>query len=119
MTLTHTAPQKRDFDAATRKALLDAGIRIVGIQAMPVDGSFLQTETGYIVDDNGTGRVWRYADVLRAVATDHARQAIGEPAEYKLIAGTICKWVGGMYRFYCYPSSWEISPAARSGETYE
>jgi hypothetical protein len=39
------------------------------------------------------------------------------PAPYKLIDGVIGEWKGGMYRFYCYPSSWHISPAARAGHT--
>lgn len=42
-----------------------------------------------------------------------------QPAPYKLIDGAIGQWSGGMYRFYCYPSSWAISPAARAGHTYE
>lgn len=112
---THTAPQARDFDAATRKALLMAGIRIIGVQALPVGGSYLQTETGYVIDDNGTGRVWTHAEVLRAVATKEAHQSIAEPDPYKVIDGQVCKWTGGMYRFYCTRTSWPISPAARGG----
>jgi hypothetical protein len=115
MTLKHIAPQARDFDATTRAALLAAGIRIIGVQALPVNGSYMLTETGYVVDDNGTGRVWNRGDVLRAVATNAAKREDIEPEPYKVIEGQICRWVGGMYRFYCYPSSWAISPAARSG----
>ena len=118
--MKHTAPQARDFDAATRAALLTAGIRIIGVQALPVDGSFLQTETGYCVDDNGTGRVWTREQVLMRAETEAERRRQPDALpEYKLIDGVVGRLAGTAYRFYCYPSSWAISPAARGGYVLE
>ena len=54
------------FSAATRRLLSKRGIRIVGLQALPVNGSFANCDTGYLMDDNGTGRVWTFAQVLEA-----------------------------------------------------
>lgn len=54
----------RHFGCKAVKALALQGIRIRGLQALPdTSGSFLNTSTGYLVDDNGTGRVWTYAEV--------------------------------------------------------
>lgn len=50
-TLTHTAPQARDFTAAERKALLIQGIAIVGVQMLDNE------RMGYSVNDNGTHRL--------------------------------------------------------------
>lgn len=110
----HNAPQARDFDKGTRDALLNSGIRIVGVQALPVAGSYTQIETGYIVDDNGMARVWTRQQVLMRAAGQ------GDPTPYKLFEdGSIGQWKGGAYRFYCYTSSWAISPAARGGYILE
>jgi hypothetical protein len=55
----------RHFSPATRRALRKAGVRVYGLQALPdASGSFLNSTTGYLVDDNGTGRVWTFAEVL-------------------------------------------------------
>jgi hypothetical protein len=67
--LTHTAPQARDFSAATRRALLARGIRIVGVQAVPADDSDRYfSATAYCLDDNGTHRLRRHAEVFALVA---------------------------------------------------
>ena len=61
----------RHFGAAVVKALTKRGVEITGIQALPDMASpmpMANAETGYVVNDNGTGRVLRYADVLRAAA---------------------------------------------------
>lgn len=56
------------FSAATRRALTKKGIRIYGLQGLPgKDGSFANGETGYLLDDNGTGRVMTHGQV-RALA---------------------------------------------------
>ena len=49
-------------------ALARKGIRVIGLQAIPdAAGSFLNSSTGYVVDDNGCGRVLSYFEV-RALA---------------------------------------------------
>lgn len=58
------------FSATTRKALTRKGVRVYGLQGLPgVDGSFANGETGYLVDDNGTGRVLTYSQVKGLVAS--------------------------------------------------
>ena len=66
--LTHTAPQARDFSAATRRALLAAGVAIIGVQAAPAfEGDAYFTGTAYAVSDNGTHRLLSHREV-RALA---------------------------------------------------
>ncbi len=56
------------FSAQARRALLRARIRITGLQGLPdADGSFANGETGYLVDDNGTGRVLSYRQIVTSV----------------------------------------------------
>jgi hypothetical protein len=58
---------KRHFGLKTLNSLSRKGIRIIGMQALPdADGSFLNSETGYTVDDNGTGKVLKFREVLEA-----------------------------------------------------
>jgi hypothetical protein len=53
------------FGAKRVKALADLGITIVGIQALPdAAGSFLNSETGYCLDNNGEHQVRRYLEVI-------------------------------------------------------
>lgn len=57
----------RHFGRATVKALARKGIRVTGLQGLPgPDGTFFNSETGYLMDDNGCGRVWTFADVQAA-----------------------------------------------------
>lgn len=50
-------------------SLARKGIRVIGLQAIPDEkGSFLNSTTGYVVDDNGCGRVWTYFEVQAAAA---------------------------------------------------
>jgi hypothetical protein len=59
----------RDFTASTLRALARKGISIRGTQACPDMSSpmpFANATTGYLVDDNGTGRVWSFAQVKEA-----------------------------------------------------
>lgn len=60
--LTHST-FAADFSAKIRRSLLKQGIRIIGITALPVDGSFLNSRRGYQLDDNGTGRIRTYFQV--------------------------------------------------------
>jgi hypothetical protein len=53
----------RHFGRKADASLARKGIRVLGLQAIPVNGSYLLTETGYVVDDNGTGRIWSYREV--------------------------------------------------------
>lgn len=52
------------------------GVRIIGTQALPdvtSDLPFAACETAYVVDDNGTGRVLRRAEVMRRVEREESR----------------------------------------------
>ena len=58
-----------DFSAAQRKALTKKGIRIIGAQACPDMTSsmpYANATRGYLIDDNGCGRVWSYQEVVEA-----------------------------------------------------
>ena len=58
----------RHFGAAAVAALAQRGIAITGLQAIPdAAGSFLNSDTGYKVNDNGCGRVLTYAEVRAAL----------------------------------------------------
>ena len=57
------------FGRKAVSALARKGIRIIGLQAIPNMAAtmpFADAETGYIVDDNGCGRVWTHAQVREA-----------------------------------------------------
>lgn len=61
----------RHFGKRAVTALARKGIQIIGLQALPNvnrDLAFVDADTGYVVNDNGTGRVWTYADVKKAEA---------------------------------------------------
>lgn len=57
----------RDFRPATHKVLAKRGIRVIHSAAIPMDAhdDYLSAK-GYEVDDNGTLRVWTFAQVLAA-----------------------------------------------------
>lgn len=59
---------KRDFSAKTLRALSAKGIELVGVQALPGYGDmpWANAERGFLVSDNGCGRVWTFAQVLEA-----------------------------------------------------
>ena len=59
---------RRHFAAKTLRALAKKGINIIGITLIPGAGDmpWANGETGYQVDDNGTGRVWTFREVLAA-----------------------------------------------------
>lgn len=54
-----------DFSASTLRSLARKGIRLIGLQALPT-GRFAEYDRGYVVDDNGCGRVWTFAQVIEA-----------------------------------------------------
>lgn len=59
----------RDFSPATLRALASKGIFLVGLQALPDMTSampFANADRGYVVNDNGCGRVLTFAQVLEA-----------------------------------------------------
>lgn len=59
----------RHFSKPTVRALARKGIVIRGLQAIPNMASamsFANAPTGYLVDDNGCGRVWTFAQVQEA-----------------------------------------------------
>lgn len=52
------------FGLRTVKKLDKKGIRIIGLTSIPDEkGSFLNSTTGYTVDDNGTGRVLSFLEL--------------------------------------------------------
>lgn len=58
-----------DFSRKTLNALARKGIRLVGLQAIPDEkGSFLNSSTGYCLDDNGTHRIRSFREVLALAA---------------------------------------------------
>ncbi len=57
----------RHFGRKVVSALSRKGIRVIALQSIPDErGSFLNSTTGYVVDDNGCGRVWSYREVAAA-----------------------------------------------------
>lgn len=59
----------RDFSRTTLAALTRKGIRLIGLQAIPRNGDpmpFANAERGYVMDDNGTCRVWTFTEVMEA-----------------------------------------------------
>lgn len=62
---THTAPQARDFSAATRKALAVRNIAIVGAQAVPAfEGDAYFSGTAYMLSIAGVGCLRSFYEVL-------------------------------------------------------
>lgn len=60
----------RDFNCQTIRALAHRGVTIVSLQMIPDMTSSMpwaNADRGYVVDDNGTGRVLTHAEV-RALA---------------------------------------------------
>lgn len=57
-----------DFSKKTVAALAKKGIRIYGLTYIPGEGEWAMAngERGYLVNDNGTGRVWTFRDVMEA-----------------------------------------------------
>ncbi len=59
---------ERDFSLKTLRALLAQGIYLRGITVIPDPVAampFASGCRGYLVNDNGTGRVWNHAEVMR------------------------------------------------------
>lgn len=61
---------ERDFSRATIKALAAKGITLVGTQSLPGTGPmpWADPERGFVVNDNGCGKVWTFAQVKAAAA---------------------------------------------------
>lgn len=58
-----------DFSRKTIAALARKGIRLIGLQAIPDMTSSMpwaNADRGYVMDDNGCGRVWTFNEVLEA-----------------------------------------------------
>lgn len=56
----------RDFGHKAISTLARKGIRVIDVTALPdATGSFLNSDRGYVVDDNGTGRVLTYCELGR------------------------------------------------------
>ena len=59
---------RRDFSAKTLRALTKRGIEIVSVQMLPSAGNmpWANAERGYLVSQDGCGKVWTFAQVLEA-----------------------------------------------------
>lgn len=67
--MAHHETPASHFNKKTLKALTALGIRLIGTQAIPDEkGSYLNSSTGYCLDDNGTHRILGYLEVLGLVA---------------------------------------------------
>lgn len=57
---------RRDFSAKTLRALSAKGVEVIGTQMLPGSGDLpmANAERGYLVSDNGCGRVWTFAQVV-------------------------------------------------------
>lgn len=58
-----------DFSSKTLRALARKGISLIGLQTIPnmaSDMPFANAERGYVVNDNGCGRVWTFSQVMEA-----------------------------------------------------
>jgi hypothetical protein len=56
----------RHFGAKAVKALAKKGVVLVSLTSIPgPSGTYLDSDTGYTVSDNGTGRVLSFQDVRR------------------------------------------------------
>lgn len=66
-----TNQAERDFSKDTIRILKEKGIRIIGIQALPDMSNPLpwaNADTGYILDDNGCGKVCSHRQVINLTA---------------------------------------------------
>jgi hypothetical protein len=61
---------RRDFSAKTLRALAKRGIEVIGVQALPGAGEmpWANPDRGYVVSDNGCGRVWTFTQVMQESA---------------------------------------------------
>ena len=58
-----------DFSKKTLRALASKGITLIGLHAIPDEnGSFLNSQRNYILNDNGTQRVMLFMQVLALAA---------------------------------------------------
>ncbi|QWY83176.1 hypothetical protein [Rhizobium phage RHph_X2_24] len=60
---------RRHFAAKTLRSLEKRGIRVLSSTFIPdASGDYTRGETAYNIDDNGTGRVWTFLEVLAKAA---------------------------------------------------
>lgn len=58
-----------DFSRSTLRALARKGITLIGLQAIPDMASampFANAIRGYVINDNGTCRIWTFTQVKEA-----------------------------------------------------
>jgi hypothetical protein len=55
-----------DFSKKIIRALAKKGIFLIGPVALPRDGSYLNPDRGYQMNDNGCGKIWYYNQVIEA-----------------------------------------------------
>lgn len=58
---------ERHFGRKTLAALRKIGVQILAITHLPDETGFARGQTGYMVCDNGTGKVLTFLDVLKKV----------------------------------------------------
>ncbi|QIG73333.1 hypothetical protein EVC03_025 [Rhizobium phage RHph_Y5A] len=60
---------RRHFAAKTLRALEKRGVRVLSSTFIPdTAGDYTRGQTAYNIDDNGTGRVWTFLEVLDRAA---------------------------------------------------
>ena len=59
---------RRDFGSKTLHTLAKRGIEVVSVQMLPGAGSmpWANAERGYLVSQDGCGKVWTFSQVLEA-----------------------------------------------------
>lgn len=58
-----------DFSKKTLASLARKGIFLIGLQALPNMASampYANADRGYVVNDNGCGRVWTFSQMMEA-----------------------------------------------------
>ena len=68
MQTTGTQVAQRDFSAKTIRALKAKSIALTGTQMIPNGTSWINPTRAYVVNDNGTSKVWTHAQVIGAAA---------------------------------------------------
>ena len=73
---------EKDFSKAVVKALGRKGITLIGITALPdASGSFLNSDRGYTLNDNGTHRIRTYREVVSISVGSPNQRGLGPVSE--------------------------------------
>ena len=80
----HSIPASH-FSATVKRALAKKGILLVGMCTIPnwETGEYSNGETGYQLDDNGTGRIRTLLEVLAIAGDEKAAESCRRIAAYR------------------------------------